>query len=68
MAPENPFKQHMIKMRIPDGMGDNISIAGFNLTADEDRCVTVPRRHVSDLESHGLTEYVEPVRSASVKK
>jgi len=69
MQATNPFKQDMVKMQFPDGMGAAVSIAGFYLEADEDNCVTVPSKHVQDLEAHGLTRFVEPVsKTISLKK
>lgn len=51
----NPFKQSMTRMRIPDHMGTSVSVAGFTLDADEDRCVDVPNALRPALESHGLS-------------
>ena len=50
----NPFKQSMTRMRIPDGMSTSVSVSGFTLDADEDRCVDVPNALRPALESHGL--------------
>lgn len=53
----NPFLQGMTKLQIPEGMGTMISIGGFCLEADKDRCVEVPSQYVAELEAQGLTRY-----------
>lgn len=63
----NPFDQSMVKMQFPAHLGGALAIAGFNLEADKDGCVTVPSRHVADLEAHGLTRYVEPAATGKKK-
>ena len=52
---ENPFQAQLVQMRIPEGMGEQISIGGFLLEADQDdRTVTLPRDLVTQAQSHGL--------------
>ncbi len=70
-AQNNPFKQDMVRMAVPLGMSTNLSVGGFNLSADEDRCVEVPSKLVPALRDHGLIEAPEvPInnRPAQVKR
>lgn len=55
----NPFQQTMVKLRVPDDMGESISIGGFDLQADKGRCVEVPKNLAPTLREHGLTDFVE---------
>lgn len=55
----NPFQQTMVKLRVPDDMGESISIGGFDLQADKDRCVEVPKTLAPTLREHGLVDFVE---------
>lgn len=54
----NPFTRGMTRLQIPDGMGDVLSIGGFTLKADKDRCIEVPQEFVKDLRAQGLTDPV----------
>ena len=56
----NPWSDAMVRMQLAPGMGSQLSVAGFNLSADADNCVTVPRDVSKLLEPHGLKPYVEP--------
>jgi len=51
----NPFIQGMVRLQIPEGMGNMISVGGYCLTADKDRCIEVPSQFVKDLTAQGLT-------------
>lgn len=65
----NPFKQSMTRMRIPEHMGTCVSVSGFTLDADADRCVDVPNNLRPALESHGLTvAEAKPEAAAEEKK
>ena len=52
----NPFQQTMVRLQVPAGMGTSISVRGFTVEADDDRCVEVPKDVVAELKAHGLTE------------
>lgn len=52
----NPFMQDMVTMKLPPGMGTQLSIAGFQIEADKQGCIVVPRQYVRDLLAQGLTE------------
>ena len=56
----NPFVKSLAKLVIPAGMGSSISVAGFELEANDKGYVEVPKEHVAVLKAHGLTDYVEP--------
>lgn len=56
MNQPNPFSQQMVKLHIPEGMGTSVSIEGFNLEGDEDRCVEVPKHLTQRLKDHGLVD------------
>ena len=60
MNVKNPFRQSMVKLQVPAGLGRSLSIAGFDIEADDDGAVEVPKEHVPTLKAHGLTDYVEP--------
>jgi hypothetical protein len=53
----NPFAQDMVKLQLPADMGDSLSVAGYLLKADKDRCVEVPKQYAKDLMAQGLTPY-----------
>jgi len=53
----NPFTQGMTKLQLPEGMGSMLSVGGYCLNADKDRCVEVPAQFVKDLEAQGLTRF-----------
>ncbi len=55
MSNNNPFTQQMVKMRFPPGSAGVMSIEGFNLTADKNGVVELPKNLVKAAESHGLT-------------
>lgn len=65
---QNPFKQTMVRMQLPPGSGSSISARGFELAADEDGCVEVPKELVPELECHGLRAYVAPADAAPKSK
>ena len=67
-ATKNPFQQTMAKLRVPEHMGESISISGFDLQADENRCVEVPKNLAAELRGHGLTDWVEPVEPVKAAK
>jgi len=52
----NPFMQGMTRLQLPEGMGNMLSVGGYCLTADKDRCIEVPAQYVRDLMAQGLTE------------
>ena len=52
----NPFTRGMTKLQIPDGMGDTLSVGGYVLKGDKDRCIEVPAEFVKDLRAQGLTD------------
>jgi hypothetical protein len=56
----------MTRMQIPAHLGTCISVSGFTLDADEDRCVDVPNDLRPALESHGLT--VAAVKAEAVEE
>ena len=56
MSQTNPFQQTMVRMQLPPSHGASISMRGFEVQADSDRCVTVPKEFATELESHGLTK------------
>lgn len=68
MSKPNPFAQTMVRMQLPPGMGASISARGFEVEADADHCVTVPKDVAEDLKAHGLTPYVETEKAAPAKK
>lgn len=51
----NPFAVNMVKLYVPAGMSPSISVAGFDLAADKDGAIEVPKEHVPTLMAHGLT-------------
>jgi hypothetical protein len=51
----SPFQTTLVRLQLPEGAGDSISVRGFSLQADADRCVEVPQDVAADLASHGLT-------------
>lgn len=53
----NPFTQGMVKLQLPEGMNNMVSVGGYCLTADKDRCIEVPGQYVRDLMAQGLTQY-----------
>ncbi|HEY6019950.1 MAG TPA: hypothetical protein VIY48_08605 [Candidatus Paceibacterota bacterium] len=53
----NPFLQDMVKLQLPEGMGDSLSVGGYLLKADKDRCIEVPKVHAKDLMAQGLSPY-----------
>lgn len=57
----NPFLQGMTKLQLPEDMGNMISVEGFCLEADKNRCVEVPSKYAKDLIAQGLVPYVAPV-------
>ena len=65
MSQANPFQQTMVRMQLPAGHGASISMRGFEVQADSDRCVTVPKEFTPELEAHGLTKAAD---AAPVKK
>lgn len=60
---QNPFAVSMATLYIPAHMGKSINLGGFELEADDDGAVEVPKEHVATLKGHGLTE--EPEAKAS---
>lgn len=62
----NQFQQSMTKMKIPEGMSTSVSVSGFNLEADAEGLVEVPKNLVPILRDHGLSEYQAPAKA--VKK
>ena len=72
---KNPFNPAFVRMKLPADAGPSISIGGFNLVADSDRCVDIPPEKVEELKAHGLTiapakgteEAEEPKRSEHPK-
>jgi len=52
----NPFIADMARLQLPEGMGNMLSIDGFSLQADKERCIEVPRKYVKDLMQQGLVE------------
>lgn len=58
----NPFLQGMVKLQLPEGMGNMVSIAGHCLTADKDRCIEVPSQYAKDLIAQGLVPYSAPAK------
>ena len=50
----NPFMQGMVKLQLPEGMGNMLSVGGYCLTADKERCIEVPAQFVRDLVAQGL--------------
>lgn len=60
----NPFQKSMARLQLPEGFGDSISVSGFNIEADDERCVEVPRELVPQLLAHGLVE-VQPKAAAT---
>lgn len=59
----NPFQQQYVKMQFPTHMEPVISISGFTLTGDEDRCVELPRNLMETAKSHGLIEFVAKAKT-----
>ena len=51
----NPFIQGMTRLQLPEGMGNMLSVGGYCLTADKERCIEVPAQFVKDLTAQGLT-------------
>jgi hypothetical protein len=68
MSTKNPFQQTMTKLRVPDDMSPSIAIGGFDLQADDDRCIEVPKHLAAELRGHGLTDWVEPAAKTAAKK
>lgn len=58
----NPFQQTMVKLQVPEDMSPSLSIGGFDLQADKDGCVEVPKHLAPTLREHGLRDYVEPAK------
>lgn len=52
----NPFQPQFVRMKFPEGSANQISISGFNLTAEKDGCVELPKHLQKDAESHGLVK------------
>lgn len=52
----NPFAQDMVRLQLPDGMGDTLSIGGFLVKVDKDRCIEVPAKFSKDLRAQGLSD------------
>jgi hypothetical protein len=67
MSKANPFAQTMVRMQLPPGMGASVSARGFNVEADDERCVTVPKDVGEELKAHGLVPYVEPEKAPAKK-
>lgn len=63
--PTNPFNLSMVELQIAPGMGSSISIGGFNLEANDDGIVEVPKHLADELRAHGLTD---PKPKATGKK
>lgn len=63
----NPFIQDMVRLRLPDGMGTTMSIGGFMIEADKERCIEVPSRYVDDLRQQGLRD-AGPAQASSKKQ
>jgi hypothetical protein len=63
--PQNPFLQSMTRMKLPDNMGRSVSIATFNVEADEEGCIEVPAQFVNELQCHGLTIVAPKVAKAA---
>ncbi len=68
MSTTNPFSQEMVNMKVPEGLGSNIVIAGFMLSPDQDGCVQVPRSMQNAMESHGLSEITTQAQASKGKK
>lgn len=64
MAKTNPFKPSFVRLQIPAHMGGSVSVAGFNLEADDENCVEVPSEVAPLLIPHGLTP-VQPKEAAA---
>lgn len=56
----SPFQQTMVKLHVPEHMGTSFAIGGFEIEADSDRTVEVPKHLAPVLKEHGLTDYVAP--------
>lgn len=54
-AKENPFALSMCTLYVPAHMGRSLNVGGFEITAEEDGAVEVPKQHVQELLAHGLT-------------
>lgn len=63
---QNPFRASMTKLAIPPHMGSSISVAGFQVDADADGTIEVPKEHVTELLAHGLTLHA-PAADAKAK-
>lgn len=64
MTAKNPFRTDFVRMKFPDTMSPNISIAGHLLEADETGVIEVPKAFVGDCKAHGLFEAPEPAAEA----
>ena len=55
----NPFKQSMVRLQLPPGMGSSVAARGFTVEADKEGCVEVPGDLANEFLAHGLKP-VEP--------
>lgn len=56
MSTKNPFQSSMTRLVLPAHMGPSVSIAGFELQADDDGVVEVPNHLAGELRAHGLKD------------
>lgn len=68
MSKENPFRASMTRLQIPASMATIVNVGGFEVEADEDRCVEVPKEHVNALMAHGLTMPAEKSEAEAKSK
>jgi hypothetical protein len=61
----NPFLKSMARLQLPAEMGRSLSVGGFELEADDEGTVEVPKEHVAVLKAHGLVDYV-PRKSGTI--
>lgn len=66
-APVNPFRASMSKLWFPPGMATSVNVGGFEVQAEEDGSIEVPKEHVSALVSHGMLTAPPAVAEAKKK-